>query len=246
MDAGKEPVSGPGLLLALDRESGAPLHAQLELRLREHVRSGRLAPGSRLPSSRALAAELDVSRGVVLEAYEQLTAEGYLTASQGAPTRVAATAGGERAPVPASSLTRRHALDFSPVTPDLGAFPAAGWARSLRSVAREVPFGELGHGDPRGAAAAAQRVDELPRAGARGGARARAHADLRRVHPGPGDRLPGAARPGRRADRRRGSGVAAPPPDRRARRTGAGAGGGRRARDRRRATRATASAKRWC
>ena len=152
MDAGKEPVSGPGLLLALDRESGAPLHSQLELRLREHVRSGRLAPGSRLPSSRALAAELDVSRGVVLEAYEQLTAEGYLTASQGAPTRVAATAGGERAPVPASSLTRRHALDFSPVTPDLGAFPAAGWARSLRSVAREVPFGELGHGDPRGAA----------------------------------------------------------------------------------------------
>ena len=151
MDDRSEPVAGPGLLLALDRESGAPLHAQLELRLREHVRSGRLAPGSRLPSSRALATELGVSRGVVLEAYAQLTAEGYLTASQGAPTRVAATAGGERPPVPAGSLTQRHALDFSPVTPDLGAFPADGWIRSVRSVAREVPFGELGHGDPRGA-----------------------------------------------------------------------------------------------
>lgn len=151
MDNWSEPVAGPGLLLALDRESGPPLHAQLELRLREHVRSGRLAPGSRLPSSRALAAELGVSRGVVLEAYAQLTAEGYLTASQGAPTRVAATAGGERPPLPAGSLTQRHALDFSPVTPDLGAFPVDGWIRSLRSVAREVPFGELGHGDPRGA-----------------------------------------------------------------------------------------------
>ncbi len=150
MDDRKEPVVGPELLLDVDRESGTPLHSQLESRLREHVRSGRVAAGSRLPSSRALAAGLGVSRGVVLEAYAQLTAEGYLTASQGAPTRVATTAGGERPPLPAGSLTQRHALEFGPVTPDLAAFPADGWIRSLRSAAREVPFGELGPGDPRG------------------------------------------------------------------------------------------------
>jgi GntR family transcriptional regulator / MocR family aminotransferase len=151
VDDRTEPVVGPELLLAIERGSGPPLHSQLELRLREHVRSGLLAPGARLPSSRALAAELGISRGVVLEAYAQLTAEGYLTASQGAPTRVAATAGGERAPLPAVSLTQRHELDFSPVTPELAAFPAQEWIRSLRTAARQMPFGELGHGDPRGA-----------------------------------------------------------------------------------------------
>jgi GntR family transcriptional regulator / MocR family aminotransferase len=147
----KEPVAGPGLLLGFDRESGAALHSQLELRLRELVRSGRLAPGARLPSSRALAAQLGISRGVVLEAYAQLTAEGYLTASQGAPTRVAATAGGERPPVPAVSLAHRHSYDFSPATPDLAAFPLEGWIRSLRAAARHAPFQALGDADPRGA-----------------------------------------------------------------------------------------------
>ncbi|MGZ4222677.1 MAG: GntR family transcriptional regulator [Solirubrobacteraceae bacterium] len=69
MDEQRVPVAvGPDLLVTLDRSSGATLHEQLELGLRESVRSGRLAPGSRLPSSRALAAELGISRGVVLEA----------------------------------------------------------------------------------------------------------------------------------------------------------------------------------
>jgi GntR family transcriptional regulator/MocR family aminotransferase len=52
--------------------------------LREAVRSGRLAPGTALPSSRELAADLGASRGLVTGAYEQLTAEGYLTGRQGA------------------------------------------------------------------------------------------------------------------------------------------------------------------
>ncbi|WP_256959695.1 winged helix-turn-helix domain-containing protein, partial [Streptomyces viridochromogenes] len=52
--------------------------------LREAVRSGRLAPGTRLPSSRDLAADLGVSRGLITEAYEQLTAEGYLRSGRGA------------------------------------------------------------------------------------------------------------------------------------------------------------------
>jgi len=148
-----EPVAGPGLLVALRSASGTTLHEQLESALREQVRSGRLAPGARLPSSRALAAELGVSRGVVIEAYAQLSAEGYLAASQGAPTRVALVAAGERErpPVAATSLGARRRHDFDPGLPDLLAFPRAAWLRSLRAVARDARFGDLGYGDPRGA-----------------------------------------------------------------------------------------------
>src|SRR5688500_12448423 len=77
--------------------NGEPLRAQLERQLREGVRSGRLRPGARLPPTRTLADELGISRGVVVEAYAQLTAEGFLSARQGAGTRVAQGAvGGAR------------------------------------------------------------------------------------------------------------------------------------------------------
>jgi GntR family transcriptional regulator/MocR family aminotransferase len=84
-------TSSRELLVALRRDGG-PLHAQLEAQLRGAVRSGRLAAGERLPSSRALAAELGVSRGVVVEAYGQLAAEGYLAVRPGSAPRVAAGA----------------------------------------------------------------------------------------------------------------------------------------------------------
>jgi GntR family transcriptional regulator/MocR family aminotransferase len=148
----EEPVSGSGLLLSLDREGATTLHEQLETELRDAVRSGRVGPGTRLPSSRTLAASLGISRGVVLEAYAQLTAEGYLSASQGAPTRVAVVPSGERErpPLAATSLGARYRFDFDPAVPDLGAFPLREWQRSLRAVAREAPFDRLGYGDPRG------------------------------------------------------------------------------------------------
>src|SRR5919108_6138424 len=81
-------TSSRELLVTLRRRNG-PLHAQIEAQLRGAVRSGRLAAGERLPSSRALAAELGVSRGVVVEAYGQLAAEGYLSVRPGAAPRVA-------------------------------------------------------------------------------------------------------------------------------------------------------------
>src|SRR3954454_4242833 len=80
------PVSS-ALLVELNREGDVPLHEQIERSIREGVRSGRLAAESQLPSTRGLAAELGVSRGVVSEAYSQLAAEGYLLARQGAPVR---------------------------------------------------------------------------------------------------------------------------------------------------------------
>ncbi len=151
MDASSGPVAGPELLLTCDREGSATLHEQLEARLREMVRSGQLAPGTRLPSSRSLAAELGVSRGVVLEAYSQLTAEGYLTSSQGAPTRVAAMATAERPPLPAGALESSYRFDLRPGVPDLLRFPRESWMRMLRLALRGASFEALGYGDPRGA-----------------------------------------------------------------------------------------------
>src|ERR671928_688939 len=95
-------------VLVTVRRDGGPLHAQVEAQLRDGVRSGRLAAGERLPSSRALAAELGVSRGLVLECYSQLQAEGFLTSRSGSATRVAANAQAAAAlparPVPAQRL----------------------------------------------------------------------------------------------------------------------------------------------
>lgn len=153
MASDREPLGlgPPDLLLSLDREAPAPLHEQLGQTLRTFVRSGRLPPGSRLPSSRFLAGSLGVSRGVVLEAYTQLVAEGYLVASQGAPTRVAPMAATERPPLPAVSLAPGYEIEFDPGLPDLLAFPREQWSRSLRAALRQVPFASLGHADPRGA-----------------------------------------------------------------------------------------------
>jgi GntR family transcriptional regulator/MocR family aminotransferase len=149
--ADREPVEpGPAILLALDRGAGGPLHDQLEHALRGLIRSGRLAAGARMPSTRALASELGLSRGVVLEAYAQLTAEGYLVASQGAPTRVAGGLAAEPGPAPAASLAPRHRHDFDPHLPDLARFPREEWLRALRAASRDTPYHALGHGDPRG------------------------------------------------------------------------------------------------
>lgn len=138
------------LLLTLALEAGRePLHAQLEQRLREAIRAGRLATGERLPATRVLAAELGVSRGVVVEAYAQLTAEGYLVTRRGASTTVAAASRRAAAPEPLP-FPRPIAEDFHPGMPDLAGFPRTAWQRSLRSVLRDAPDHALGYGDPAG------------------------------------------------------------------------------------------------
>src|SRR4051812_47254572 len=82
-------TSNPDLLLPVDRDANVPLRAQLEGQLRDAVRTGRLAAGERLPSSRSLAGQLGLSRGLVQECFEQLVAEGYLISRAGSATRVA-------------------------------------------------------------------------------------------------------------------------------------------------------------
>jgi GntR family transcriptional regulator/MocR family aminotransferase len=88
---------------------------------------------------------------VVLEAYGQLVAEGYLFASQGAPTRVASSPRSELPPLATASLEPRYAYRLDPGVPDLAAFPRPEWLRSLRAALREASFGALGVADPRGA-----------------------------------------------------------------------------------------------
>src|SRR6266542_6707676 len=85
----KRTTSSAELLVQVDRRTSVPLRLQLERELRGAIQSGRLRAGALLPSTRALAADLELSRGVVVEAYEQLLAEGYLSAHHGSATCVA-------------------------------------------------------------------------------------------------------------------------------------------------------------
>ena len=145
---------GPELLVRLDREGGQPLRSQLEAGLREAIRSGRLRGGERMPSSRELARELSVSRGLVQECYSQLLSEGYLTSQIGSATRVATDAyqprdEPEQRPEPAPRLI----ADFSIGVPDLSSFPRGDWIWAMRHACGNVPAHDLGYGDPRGSSA---------------------------------------------------------------------------------------------
>jgi GntR family transcriptional regulator/MocR family aminotransferase len=147
------PVAGAGadLLIELRREEALPLHEQIERSLRAQIRAGRLPADTRLPSTRGLASELGLSRGVVSEAYGQLAAEGYLTMSQGAPVRVAATVRAATERPHARSLLQHFPYHFHPGQPDLSGFPREAWLRSLRAALRDSSLQALGYGDPRGA-----------------------------------------------------------------------------------------------
>jgi len=100
-----------------------------------------------------LAGELGVSRGLVLDCYQQLQAEGYLTTRTGSATRVAAGAYLRPAPPVPAAPPSRLAVDFRPGLPDLSSFPRRDWLWALREAARDAPTGAFGYGDPRGSAA---------------------------------------------------------------------------------------------
>ncbi|WP_329519583.1 MocR-like pyridoxine biosynthesis transcription factor PdxR [Spirillospora sp. NBC_01491] len=165
------------LHLPLDRAAGR-LAAQIAAGLRAAVRSGRLAAGTRLPSSRDLSRDLDVSRGVVVAAYEQLVAEGFLLSRRGDGTRVAPLARPDE-PAPPRAGTERPPgspdpsggpsghpsglspggppggfhLDLWPGAPDLAAFPRGRWLTAVRAVLRTLPNEALAYPDPGGAGA---------------------------------------------------------------------------------------------
>ncbi len=151
--------------LAAQRGRGLGPRAGLEAALREAVREGRLAAGSRLPSSRSLARDLGLARNTVAEAYGQLVAEGWLTARQGSGTTVAARpapvreapgrGGGRGAQGPSaqgSSASGPAGVPYSlwPGSPDVSSFPRAAWAAAARRALTAAPSEAFGYGDPRG------------------------------------------------------------------------------------------------
>jgi len=147
----------PPLLVDVRRDAGLPLRAQLEAGLRDAIRSGRLPVGERLPSSRELARQLGLSRGLVQECYGQLQAEGYLTSVVGSGTRVAAgaapasaSASGQPHPATLTPTRPRPRIDFASGVPDLSAFPREDWAWAVREACRSVAVADLDYGDPRG------------------------------------------------------------------------------------------------
>jgi len=144
--------------------SAEPLHIQLAAQIKGAVLSGRLPARTRLPSSRALAAELKISRNTVLTALDQLKAEGYLEAVRGSGTLVAPISLHElargKAPIAQAREPHSHRLaprwneplakfhpssldrprPFQPGIPDLGAFPSELWSTCLRRASRAGPI----------------------------------------------------------------------------------------------------------
>src|SRR6516164_7878914 len=139
-----------GVLVVLDHGARIPLHRQIEISLRDSIRAGRLPRGSSLPPSRVLAADLGVSRGVVVEAYQQLAAEGYLASYAGGHTQVAAGAAGASGPAPAAAglrLARETPprIDLSYGRADVSSFPRAAWLRAIRGALASAPNDVFGY-----------------------------------------------------------------------------------------------------
>ncbi len=143
----------PDLMIALER-SGVPLALQIQEQLRIAIREGRLLGGERLPSTRRLADHLGVSRGTVVEVYEQLVAEGYVDSAVGSGTRVARIPGLERrdrgaAPL-AAAARPAFEIDFEYGIPDLGSVPLRDWVWAVGEATRTLPTAELGDEAPAG------------------------------------------------------------------------------------------------
>ncbi|MDT9591865.1 PLP-dependent aminotransferase family protein [Nocardioides zeae] len=138
------------LALSLDRHADDPLGTQLARQVRSRILDGTLADGLRLPSSRALARDLGVSRAVVEQAYAQLVAEGWLAGRRGAGTFVAASAhlpDRRRAPGPVSP-PGRPLVRLDAGTPWIDPRQADLWRRAWREVGAARP--PRGYDDPRG------------------------------------------------------------------------------------------------
>ena len=161
-------------VLTLDRLAAAPLQHQLADQLRMAIRDGRVPDRAQLPSTRSLARSLGVSRTVVVAAYDELFAEGYVEGRHGSGTFVATAIGGVRPrsngvedSAPGGSPARRwlaappppampipdpapNMIEFRPGKPSVAPLPASVWRRIWRGVADQLPPDDYGPpgGDP--------------------------------------------------------------------------------------------------
>ncbi|MFE3684239.1 PLP-dependent aminotransferase family protein [Streptomyces sp. NPDC059095] len=142
------------LALTLDRESRLPLAVQIRNSLRKLIEDQTLWPGTRIPSSRQLALDIGVSRSVVVEAYEQLSAEGYLQTRHGSGTTVAERAGAPDSAsrlVPPDPETAPEAMwDLRTGTSNVVDFPRQEWIRCMTAVVSDAGHQELGYSPPAG------------------------------------------------------------------------------------------------
>jgi GntR family transcriptional regulator/MocR family aminotransferase len=126
--------------------------AKLEDSLRRGIQASRLAAGTQLPSTRALAHDLGWSRGTVTAAYRQLLAEGYVETRQGAGTVVSASVTRPR-PSAAARTEAAARYDLRPGQSDVSTFPVAEWLRAGRQALSSVEPEMFGYGDVCGHAA---------------------------------------------------------------------------------------------
>jgi GntR family transcriptional regulator/MocR family aminotransferase len=158
------------LLIPFDRDASTPYYRQVYDGVRAAILDGRLGPGQRLPSTRALARELGVSRLPVLNAYEQLLHEGYLTGRIGAGTYVApsivelpervparsppSTRSSAERPLPSAERSDADAPPplgvFRVGLPALDQFPHRAWSRLVSRHARQLPIELMAYGSASG------------------------------------------------------------------------------------------------
>ncbi|MFF2886114.1 PLP-dependent aminotransferase family protein [Paenibacillus sp. NPDC057967] len=147
--------------IMIDKSSALSATRQLCMQLRALIETGQLTEGTRLLPTRTLAKEWGIARNVVIEVYEQLTAEGHLECRVGSGTYVAEgimLAPRDRASivtseVPVSSTAhagRSDIIDFATGIPDLELFPRTAWAKYVRHAAESIADAEPGYGDIRG------------------------------------------------------------------------------------------------
>ncbi|MFD5576712.1 PLP-dependent aminotransferase family protein [Streptomyces pseudogriseolus] len=144
---------GSDLHLDLDTAGGGSRRAVLGRALREAIAEGRLAPGTRLPPYRSLAADLGLARNTVAETYAELVAEGWLVARQGSGTRVAplaAPTASPRVPKPVPVRPEPPAHNLRQGLPDVSSFPRTAWLAAARRALNAAPSEAFGPGDPRG------------------------------------------------------------------------------------------------
>ena len=146
-------AEGFDLFVAVDRSCATPLGRQIEDQVRNAIRSRRLHAGRELPSTRALARDLAVSRGVVVRAYAQLAEEGYLQLRQGAAPSVREP----RTDSPAAAACKRGVgrackvrYDLRPHLPEASLFPRHAWLRSLRHAVTTAGNADLTYSGSRG------------------------------------------------------------------------------------------------
>ncbi|MFJ7951072.1 PLP-dependent aminotransferase family protein [Lysinibacillus sp. NPDC096418] len=147
------------LWIPIDRSLDIPLNRQIYQKLREKILSGDLQSGERLPSTRELSSALAVSRNVILEAYDQLLAEGFLDSRRGAGTFVAKETFLQQHKDPSAFLTLNsieksikedHIINFRSGIPALDLFPRKAWSKLSHRIWNDIAPSNFGYDIPEG------------------------------------------------------------------------------------------------